>query len=76
MKQITTKELLDKLGREEVRKALFSDKTVEQGKKSLTQASWRGNFPASWFNEIDALCSKHGIECPRNLFNWVGEHVA
>lgn len=29
-----------------------------------------GVFPASWYDEIDAMCLSVGIDCPRSAFNW------
>tara|TARA_R110002051_G_scaffold325869_1_gene432641 strand:+ start:1517 stop:1741 length:225 start_codon:yes stop_codon:yes gene_type:complete len=37
---------------------------------SVRGARTNGAFPASWFDELDALCRSSDIECPRSVFNW------
>jgi len=35
---------------------------------SIRAAKRDGQFPASWFDQIDEACAAAGITCPRELF--------
>jgi hypothetical protein len=46
---------------------------------SIRAAKREGQFPASWFDQIDAACTAAGVPCPRGLFAFkrpevVGDH--
>lgn len=36
----------------------------------IRHARTSGMFPASWYDDIEKMSRKAGIDCPRSLFNW------
>ena len=73
---LSVRDLLERLGADEVRAAIFPDAPPSlssgkrPGQKALEQAAWRGVLPANHFGAIEVLCNRQGIECPRHLFSF------
>ena len=60
----TARMIAQKLGRDKLQSALG----VKSG--AVSAAVVRGQFPASWFHEMEQLAHAANMELPRRLFNW------
>lgn len=58
------REIAQTLGRKNIQNALG----VKSG--AVSAAVVRGQFPASWFHEMEQLALAANMEMPRHLFNW------
>lgn len=63
---ITSKQLLDALGRTNV------SKRVGVGLTAIGNAAQRGTIPASWYEACREMADDAGIECPPWLFKQKG----
>ena len=60
---MSSRTVIDKLGSDVLRAALgVSESSIKEAR--------RNGFPANWFDVIDALGRKHGVEVPRAAFNF------
>lgn len=64
MSKKAVKQIADKIGDEAI-----SD-LCGVGVHSVRNARWRGQFPASWYDALEAVCLKKGVDCPRSAFNF------
>jgi len=64
MSKVEVSRIIKTLGSEAIEQA------VGVGRSSVSNALWKGAFPALWFDQIETLCRERGIECPRHCFKW------
>ena len=71
---MTTHELADALGRKDMAQALGV------GATAISNAVVAKQFPAAWFDTLEAMANSRGVTCPRALFAWrkpeAPEHAA
>ena len=60
----STSDLADALGRKEMAKALGV------GLTAVSNAVVNGQFPAAWFDTLEAMAQARGVDCPRDLFGF------
>ena len=58
------KKITETLGRDAIASAVGVKSTAV-----ITQVS-SGTFPAAWFDAIDKMARKAGVECPRHAFRF------
>ena len=61
---MTTTQLAEALGRKRMAQALGV------GLTAVSNAVVSGQFPAAWFDTLEAMAQERGVECPRHLFGF------
>lgn len=61
---LTVGDLCDVIGRKVIARH------IGVGLTQVSNAAVEGRFPAKWFDVIEKLCARRGVDCPRELFSF------